>query len=321
MTQRVLTAAACIVPLLACLACGGREQPGTPETAMESLENGSFVEQVGSRTIHYEVHGSGPVVMVVPNSWGLSLEGLRGLFGALERHVTMVYFDPRGIGGSGPVEVPEDMGLEAVRADFHALREHLGLERVHAIGWSNGAMNLLLLAGERPETLRSAIVVHGVARFVPEDMQAVGAKFPELFRDFGELQQELAASEAPAEEKTARMKAFWLERYFPAMTGDPETALPRILGAFRPAQFSYEHAMYTQQTYPTFDATEALPRITVPMMVIAGAHDMLPVERAREIAERAPSVRFELFENSGHFAPLEEPERFERVVTGFLDVR
>ena len=29
----------------------------------------------------------------------------------------------------------------------------LGLEKVAAIGWSNGAMNLLLLALEKPETL------------------------------------------------------------------------------------------------------------------------------------------------------------------------
>ena len=308
------------VALLA--ACGGaREASGPSGADAPALEPGSFVEQVGGRTIHYEIHGTGPVLMVVPNSWGLSVEGLRGLFGALERRLTLVYFDPRGIGRSGPVEAPEDMGLEAVREDFHALREHLGLERVHAIGWSNGAMNLLLLAAERPETLRSAIIVHGVARFVPEDMQAVGERFPDLFRDFGALQRELEESSDPSEEKTARMKAFWIGRYFPAMTGDPEAALPRIREAFEPAQFSYEHARWTQQAYPSFDASAALPRITVPMMVIAGAHDMLPVERAREIAERAPSVRFELFANSGHFAPLEEPERFERAVLGFLDVR
>ena len=34
--------------------------------------------------------------------------------------------------------------LEGVRADFDGWRRHLGLKRVNAIGWSNGAMNLLM---------------------------------------------------------------------------------------------------------------------------------------------------------------------------------
>ena len=80
--------------------------------------------------------------MTVPNSWGLTLEGLRGLYRGLEEHFTLVYFDPRGMGQSGPIREETDMGKAAVRADFDALRRHLQLDRVNAIGWSNGAMNL-----------------------------------------------------------------------------------------------------------------------------------------------------------------------------------
>ena len=81
------------------------------------LENGSFAATLGSHEIHYEVHGSGPVLMTVPNSWGLSLEGLRALYRPLEERLTMVYFDPRGMGGSGPVVEEADMGLEAHTSD------------------------------------------------------------------------------------------------------------------------------------------------------------------------------------------------------------
>jgi hypothetical protein len=67
---------------------------------MPVLDNGSFSAELGGCAIHYEVHGQGPVVMAVPNSWGLSLDGLRGLYRRLEDDLTMVYFDPRGMGGS-----------------------------------------------------------------------------------------------------------------------------------------------------------------------------------------------------------------------------
>ena len=55
------------------------------------------------------------------------------------------------------------------RADFEALRQHLGLSKVHAIGWSNGAMNLILLAAESPDSLASATFLHGAASFTEEE--------------------------------------------------------------------------------------------------------------------------------------------------------
>lgn len=287
-------------------------------TAPEGLANGSFDLAVAGRTIHYEVHGSGPVVLHLTNSWGLSLEGLRGLYRPLEADFTMVYFDPRGMGGSSPVVEESDLGMEAVRADFHAVREHLGLEKVHAIGWSNGAMNLALLAAERPETLRSATFVHGVASFGAEDMQRFAAERPELMQRWIAMQQELAAPELGWPERTDRMKAFWIEEYFPEMMADPQTSATRLWEIFRAAQFSARHADYTDRAYPSFDARDRLAAITVPALVIAGAADLMPPEKVKQLADGLPRARFVLFERSGHFAPVEEPDRFRQVLLEFL---
>ena len=142
------------------------------------LANGSFTADLNGFRIHYEVHGQGPVLMALTNSWGLSLEALRAMYRPLEEKLTLVYFDPRGMGGSGPVRDESDRGLAAVRADFQALRSHLRLEKVNAIGWSNGAINLVWLAHEHPETLSSAIFVHGMASLGPEDMKAMQAPSP-----------------------------------------------------------------------------------------------------------------------------------------------
>ncbi len=57
-------------------------------TPSQELETGSFTAKLNGFAIHYEVHGSGPVLMTVPNSWGLSLEGLRALYRPLEQHAT-----------------------------------------------------------------------------------------------------------------------------------------------------------------------------------------------------------------------------------------
>ena len=85
------------------------------------------------------------------------------------------------------------MGKAAVRADFDALRRHLGIERADAIGWSNGAMNLILLASERPDTLSSTIFLHGIARFSQQDMEDMASSYPELIQKHGALQHKRRA--------------------------------------------------------------------------------------------------------------------------------
>jgi proline iminopeptidase len=285
------------------------------------LENGSFSANLNGYDIFYEVHGQGPALMTVPNSWGLSLEGLRALYHPLEERLTMVYFDPRGMGESAPIQKEEDMGLAAVRADFDALRRHLGLETAHAIGWSNGATNLILLAAEYPETLSSAIFLHGAASFSEEDMKVWAEKYPEVTQLNMDIQKEMADESLSAEEKTARHRAFWLETLFPHMFADPEWGKTKLQEMYADAEFSWAHTDYSnRETPPSFDFRDKLSAITAKCLVIAGAKDMITTEKVRELHDGLAKSAFHVFENTGHFAPVEEPEKFESMVYGFLGV-
>ena len=285
------------------------------------LDNGSFTAELNGFPIHYEVHGQGPIVMVVPNSWGLSIAGLRGLLGDLEDRVTMVYFDSRGIGESGDVQAEADMSMAAVRADFDALREHLGLEQVHAIGWSNGAGNLILLAKEHPETLASTIFLHGVAAYTEEDAAAFAEKYAELTRSYMVFMQEMADTTLTDEIRTQRLKELWLQEFFPLMMGDPEAGRALLEQAFGQAEFSWAHAQLANQESQGFDMRDQLPAIPVRSLVIAGAHDMSPPEKVKQLADGLKDSVYVVFDSSGHFAPLEEPERFQELVFDFLDAR
>jgi proline iminopeptidase len=290
----------------------------TERTSRRGLENGSFTAELGERTIHYEIHGSGPVLMTVPNSWGLTLEGLRAMYRPLESHVTVVYFDPRGMGGSGPVREDADLGPDAVREDFDALRKHLGLEKVNAIGWSNGASNLIALAAERPDAIDAAVFLHGSASFLPEDEQGIVERYPDLIQAFVEFGKEMAESGASIEERNARVKEFDTEVWFPYLFADREAGRGKLSEVFRDAEFSWAHAEYTNKQWASLDLRDRLPAIRARSLVIAGRHDMLPPPRAQEIADGIEGAEFVVFEDSGHFAPVEETEKFVRTVVDFL---
>jgi proline iminopeptidase len=303
-------AAAACVGVIACSSAPG-----------SAMRNGSFTFEHDGYSIHYEVHGTGPVILTVPNSWGLTLQGLRNLYRPLEDELTFVYFDPRGMGASGPVKEDRDLGPEAVREDFEALRRHLGLGAVHAIGWSNGASNLIVLAAEHPDAIASAIFVHGNASFLPEDEKAIVENHPDLARVFADYGQEMKAAEYSIEERNARTKKFDTEEWFPFLFHDPELGrkeLPRIFGD---ADFSWAHAQYTSRNWSAPDLRPELPKIRARSLVIAGRYDMLPPERIREVADGIAGAKFVVFENSGHFAPVEEREKFAATVLEFLGVR
>ena len=309
-----------LLALAAVAACTAKAPEARPApTPAGALANGSFTAELNGFRIHYEVHGQGPVLMTVPNSWGLSHEALRAMYRPLEEKLTLVYFDPRGMGGSGPVREDADRGMEAVRADFQALREHLKLQRVGAIGWSNGAMNLILLAAERPETLSSAIFVHGMASFTADDGKEMQAKHPDLMKKYGRLMADVSKPGLTETEQTALQRAMWLEDYFPALCADPSTGKALVAGVFADAQLSWPHAAYTNKA-GSFDARDQLGAIPVRSLVIAGAHDLMPTERVKVLADGLPNATFRVFEQSGHFSPVEEPEGFRTAVFDFLGV-
>lgn len=68
-----------------------------------------------------------------------------------------------------------------------------------------------------------------------------------------------------------------------------------------------------------FDVRDRLGRITCPTLVVAGDRDTtVPLRAKRLLAERVPGARLELFADSGHATPVDQPEAFNRVVLDFL---
>jgi proline iminopeptidase len=66
------------------------------------------------------------------------------------------------------------------------------------------------------------------------------------------------------------------------------------------------------------DLRPKLKNITVPTLVIVGRHDFITnVAMAEEMIEHTPKAQLEIFEDSGHFALVEEPEKFYRVIQEF----
>ena len=77
---------------------------------------------------------------------------------------------------------------------------------------------------------------------------------------------------------------------------------------------------FNEKEAPTMDLRPLLKKVTVPTLVIVGRHDFITnVAMAEEIVKQVPNARLEIFENSGHYAFVEEPEKFYRVIKEFVE--
>ncbi len=71
-------------------------------------------------------------------------------------------------------------------------------------------------------------------------------------------------------------------------------------------------------TLREWDRTADLGRIDVPTLVTCGRYDEITPACSETITKGIPNARMEVFEQSAHYAHLEEPERYAAVVEEFL---
>lgn len=306
------------VAFAACTPAENENEQTKPEEKA-GLENGEFDLDHEGRNIHYRVHGKGPEVMVLTNSWGITTNGLRNVFKCMEDDFTMIYYDSRGMGGSSPITVAEDMSIKAVRDDFEIVRKHLGLEKVILMGWSNGAMNATPFLLEHPGSVSKAIMMHGGFYVDPADMHTMGERYPELVADFMKYMAVISDQEKTDEAKELYHSEFMLNNMFPEIFKDKEAGKELTRELFGEAKFSFKHNGYCQNVdLATFDMRDSLGEINVPVLVIAGTHDMIPPERLEAGAKAMANATYVLFEESAHFAMLEETEKFMKTIKEFL---
>lgn len=68
------------------------------------------------------------------------------------------------------------------------------------------------------------------------------------------------------------------------------------------------------------DSVPTLPSISVPTLIIAGAEDTLtPVPNAQFMQQRIPGAKLSVIPHVGHYAGLENPEEYSRILRHFLD--
>ena len=286
---------------------------------MSQLYAGEYDIILNGVNIHYTVRGSGPVMIAHSGGPGMDARFWDD-FAKIDDFLTIVMMHPRGSGLSGPAAGDAYL-LPDYASDVEALRVHLGLEKPIVMGWSHGGMVAMQFAFSYPGSLSKLILVDTSA-YVGEflsDIEAAVQEFknePWFEKSFAALKAEWAGEYKTDEDMTnlwAEEMKFYFKQFdsraeaYHGRTKDLPVRIPPL-------------KTFNDKEAATMDLRPYLKKITVPTLVIVGRHDFITnVAMAEEMVKHIPNARLEIFEDSGHFALVEEPEKFYRVIKEFVE--
>ncbi|MGE5251761.1 MAG: alpha/beta fold hydrolase [Bacteroidota bacterium] len=286
---------------------------------MSQLMPGEYDVTLNGVRIHYTIRGSGPALMAHSGGPGMDARDWDD-FAGIDDFVTLVVIHPRGSGLSGPAE-GDAYTLADYVADLEGLRQHLGLEKPAVMGWSHGGMVAQLFAATYPESLSKLILFDTTAYFGEflTDIEPAVQRYkdqPWYETSLAALKAESAGGFNTAEE-LERLLYEEMKFYFKDYDERAE-AYNRRLSELPVSQAPLK--IFNEREAAVMDLRPALGKVTVPTLVIVGRYDFITnVAMAEEMVRHLPDSRLEIFEDSGHFAFVEEPEKFHGVIKEFVE--
>ena len=269
-----------------------------------------FVEANDGVRLYYEDTGIGKPVILI-HGGGLSLGWWRKQVPALGQRFRVIAADTRGNGRSD--KTPWGHRTARYAMDVRQIIETLDLHDATLVGWSIGARTVLsYIELFRNYRLKGVVLV--------DEVPSIEVHDPTDPPDPPEPDAEPASDPpepdavSPSEDETERRRR-QLRSMFVSLEV-PDAELDVLLEESRentPAQ-----GVTLGPDYQAQDWRPMLPSIDLPVLITTGGRSGA-YPGCRHMYKHIPGARMEVFEESGHALFYEEPDRFNAVVTGFVD--
>lgn len=235
----------------------------------------AYVDHNGAR-IWYATFGSGSPVILLHGGLGHSGNWGYQVPALVASGYRVILIDSRGHGRSTRDARPYTYELMA--ADVLAVMDTLNVDSAHLVGWSDGACTSLIVASGAPT--RTADVFFFGCNMDPSGVKQPIEPSPVIDRCFNRHAQDYARLSATPDEFDAFVEAVSL----------------------------------MQRTQPNYSAAE-LAAIKVPVVIVHSEHDeFIKLEHVEYLARTIPRATLLKLPGVSHFAPLQRPDEFNRVL-------
>ena len=280
---------------------------GAGEPAPLHRETSAHTLRTGGLSLHAELLGSGPPLLVLHGFTG-SCRSMEPVARGLAHEFQTVRIDLVGHGRSDAPREVAPYRMERCVDQLVGALDALEIGSAHVLGYSMGGRAALALCAWHPERVRSALLVGASA----------GIADPE------ERRQRRARDEALADRIESEGVEGFVDRWMAQPLFASQERLGReVLAGFREQRLANRahglagslRGMGSGAQPPLHDL---LPRLTLPVRLVAGALDAKFAAIAEDLAGRLPAAAVELVPDAGHACHLEAREPFLAVARSFF---
>jgi aminoacrylate hydrolase len=251
-------------------------------------------------SLYYEVHGSGPYLMLVSGLGGMASFWAPHVE-ALAKRFTVVLHDHRGTGQSSHSLIR--YSVEQMADDVIQLMDRLDIARAHFIGHSTGGAIGQTLALDHPARMDRMVLS---ATWTVAD-----AYFRRLF-EVRSANLRTGGPEAYVRTNSLYMcPPIWIRDNMDAV----EANEAKMLAAFPPP----EVVLSRIEALMRFDRKAELGKIKSPVLISAVRDDIVtPAYYSEELAKLIPGAELSMLPFGGHFYPIVMAEAFRQSAIDFL---
>ncbi|MBU0550061.1 alpha/beta hydrolase [Myxococcota bacterium] len=283
-------------------------------------KNNQLIEAADGTPIAWSAHGQGPPLVFI-NGFTTSNFFWRYFSERFRHRATLIHWDYKGHGDSGPARSETGCSMTAMVDDLRRVMDAAGVERAPLIGFSMGCQVMFEAWRHIPERISAFVPILGTAGRVFDDLMppfigpligwSVRNQRPETFRKI------LSAS--------AKLLQIPITHDLGRALGMIGTASRADMRRFR-QHFARMDAVTVQrigQAAAAHSALDVLPTISRPTLVVVGGRDTFtPAHVGRSLAADIPGAELLYLPRASHTGLFEHPgEIGVRVERFFLDHR
>ncbi len=315
----------------ACCAVGvSRPMPAVAQQAEQG-----YITTSDSARLFYKIAGRPgrgvDTIIAIHGGPGLDLESIYNDFAAgLGRKHVVIFYDQRGGGKS---ELPADTTrLVAARQiqDLDEVRQHFGLTKVTLVAHSYGPLLAASYAIAHPDAVRKMVFFGPVpprrGDFFTRYGQNLNARLDSAQRASLERLGAIMSSDSASDDAVRQAcKAFWAIGLRPRLASpNAMHVIKSDLCATDPKGIRYGSATANgviMNSYGDWDLRPSLRTLDVPLLVVHGQQETIPMDLTEEWVTSMPHARLIKVPNAAHFTYAEQPVMVWSVVERFLDQR
>jgi pimeloyl-ACP methyl ester carboxylesterase len=257
--------------------------------------------RVNDIDLYYELAGRGPHLVMVPGL-GATARACAPLAQQFQHRCTILLYDHRGVGLSSKPDARYSLATYA--SDLDRLLDHLCIEKTNLLGMSMGGIVAQQFVLDYPERVAKLVLVT-TAGHITNYMHRIGLMLRALI------------TYLPPEEFARTLTTLSFTAAF--VQKEPET-VAQVEHLLTPDPADVAGIKRQVSMLAAGDFSQRLAQISVPVLVIAGARDILtPLNYSQMLAAAIPGARLAVMQESAHNPLVEQSVQCTTTVLEFLE--